>query len=58
SIESEDEESNSESESESDSDNDKDILDEIPIMIGDSLVETELNVSTLITRGESRYVCN
>ncbi|CAG8621609.1 3460_t:CDS:2, partial [Diversispora eburnea] len=41
---SEDEESNSELESESDSDNNKDILDEIPVMMGNSLVETELNV--------------
>ncbi|CAG8656842.1 11603_t:CDS:2, partial [Diversispora eburnea] len=47
SIKFKDEESNSESESESDSDNNKDILDEIPVMMGDSLVETELNVSTL-----------
>ncbi|CAG8637062.1 4411_t:CDS:1, partial [Diversispora eburnea] len=44
SIESKDEKSNSESESESDSDNNKDILDEISVMIGDSLVKTELNV--------------
>ncbi|CAG8649049.1 8648_t:CDS:1, partial [Diversispora eburnea] len=47
SIESEYEESNLESESESDSDNDKEILNEIPVMIGDSLVKTELNVGTL-----------
>ncbi|CAG8651968.1 598_t:CDS:1, partial [Diversispora eburnea] len=47
SIEFEDKESNSESESESDSDNDKEILDEIPVIMGDSLVKTELNVDTL-----------
>ncbi|CAG8581943.1 913_t:CDS:1, partial [Diversispora eburnea] len=49
-IESEYEESNSESESESDSDDDKDILDEISVMMGDSLVKTELNVDTLNTK--------
>ncbi|CAG8609811.1 3167_t:CDS:1, partial [Diversispora eburnea] len=43
SIESEYKESNSELESESDSDDNKNILDEIPVMMGDSLVETELN---------------
>ncbi|CAG8637557.1 11219_t:CDS:1, partial [Diversispora eburnea] len=43
-IESEYEKSNSELKSESDNDNDKDILDEIPVIMGDSLVETELNV--------------
>ncbi|CAG8651775.1 10548_t:CDS:1, partial [Diversispora eburnea] len=47
SIKSEDDENNSELESESDSDNDKDILDKIPVMMGDSLVETELNIGTL-----------
>jgi hypothetical protein len=55
SIESEYEESNSESESESDSDDDKDILDEIPVMMGDSLVETELNVGTLSTKQQEQF---
>ncbi|CAG8630920.1 3301_t:CDS:1, partial [Diversispora eburnea] len=55
SIESKYKESNLESESESDSDNDKDILDKISVMIGDSLVETELNVDTLSTKKQAQF---
>ncbi|CAG8621229.1 5504_t:CDS:2, partial [Diversispora eburnea] len=55
SIESEYEESNSESESESDSDNDKEILDEILVMMGDSLVKTELNIVKNTLSGQQFY---